>query len=120
MVKDWVPGRAHIRPSPATMALKREAMGVANGRFGVNQWSIEFFGETWDTALSGRGHNVREFHFAPNIFPYAVPEGTRHYILWLPSSSAVDESLVNKYLDQAVAREGGGEQQGEGAIISLK
>ena len=102
----WVPGRESIRPSPATMALKREAMVATRGRFDVNAWSKKFFGQPWADVLSGRG-SIRPYHFAPNMFPYAVPEGTKHYILWLPSTTAMDDESVNLFLDEAVTREGG-------------
>ena len=88
-------------------------MESGNGRFDVNQWSREFFGATWAAVLSackddcGRGKGIQPYHFAPNLFPYAVPEGTRHYILWLPSPVEVAEETVNRYLTEAVLREGG-------------
>lgn len=115
MAFPWVPGRESIRPSEATKALKRTAMEATNGRFDVNRWSIEFFGAAWDVVLSSRQDpckeeldaRIRLYHFAPNLFPYAVPEGTKHYILWLPSTVAVDEDTVNRFLTEAVFKEGG-------------
>jgi hypothetical protein len=90
-------------------------MESGNGHYDVNQWSIEFFGATWEAVFlackdgddHGRGKGIRPYHFAPNLFPYAVPEGTRHYILWLPSPIEVAEETVNRYLTEAVLREGG-------------
>ena len=86
-------------------------MESSNGRFDVNQWSFQFFGATWDVILSARqnptSYHFASYHFAPNLFPYAVPEGTKHYILWLPSPEPIDDETVNQFLTEAVLREGG-------------
>lgn len=103
----WVPGSDSIRPSEATLALKREAMSSSGGTFSVDEWSRQFFGAAWSDVLQGSSPCRRKYHFAPNTFPYDVPEGTHHYVLWLPSATAVDDDIVNRYCMEAVSALGG-------------
>lgn len=102
----WVPGRDNIRPSEATLALKQEAMASCSGTYSVDEWSKQLLGAAW-AELQGSGCSQSKYHFEPNAFPYDVPTGTRHYVLWLPSATAVDNSTVNRYCMQAVSALGG-------------
>ena len=75
------------------------------GEVDINQWSFDKFGCTWDDAQCGL--SPVDFCFEPNKFPYDVPEGTHHYVLWFPQQERVDDDLVTSACGRAVFERGG-------------
>ncbi|KAJ3209949.1 hypothetical protein HDU67_005789 [Dinochytrium kinnereticum] len=103
----WVPGSPHIRPTPETLHLKSEIMSQSGNQINLDEWSHRLFNASWSDALSGT--LGKKYHFEPNKFPYNVPAGTNHYVLWFPSEGAVGEEAVGRVLGEAVGKLGGRE-----------
>ena len=103
----WVPGRENIRPSAATLQRKQETMARNGHEFDVDEWSHDMFGVSWSQALAGNA--VKKYHFVPNPFPYDIPRGTHHSVLWFPTEKAMPDHVVNATLEKAVDKLGGTE-----------
>ena len=100
-LSNWIPGKENIRPAPDILRQKREIECVD---VDVDEMSQSLFDCDWKDALDGKG---KKWHFAKNKYPYDVPTGTRHYILWFPSVKPASEDMVNKILEHEVASLGG-------------
>ena len=106
VVYPWVPGRDSIRPTGEVMAAKQRDIAATEGIYDVDDFSVPLFGLPWPQALQ-RGKVWRHYAFQPNKYPYAVPEGTHHYVLWFPTESAVPAPAVTACCEEAVDRLGG-------------
>ena len=102
---NWTPGRGCIRPSPEAIEEKRNLLNNACSRydsiksyvlhriFKISASSKGGFSSSKLVCddLSGirRTKQDREegkerlLKFVENLFPYALPEGTHHWVLWL-------------------------------------
>ena len=91
----WVPGSHQIRPSPEVCLDKaRVEESIVRLYSSIDDWILnEVFGadvvETSEgkLAVTDRDNIISEPVLRPNQFPYNVPNGTKHYILWHASSS---------------------------------
>eukprot|EP00640_Fibrocapsa_japonica_P002645 CAMPEP_0113936654 /NCGR_PEP_ID=MMETSP1339-20121228/3506_1 /TAXON_ID=94617 /ORGANISM="Fibrocapsa japonica" /LENGTH=249 /DNA_ID=CAMNT_0000939185 /DNA_START=1 /DNA_END=750 /DNA_ORIENTATION=- /assembly_acc=CAM_ASM_000762 len=87
----WLPGREHIRPTPET--LDRKILQMEN----VEKFYLSVDDYIWDvvfnepTQMTHCGKLYRESGscceeekkvFAPNEFPYKLPAGTEHWLMW--------------------------------------
>jgi len=50
--------------------------------------------------------------FVPNLFPYQVPQGTSHYVLWfllaaaaMPSEQEINQALEREFVELKVSEE---------------
>ena len=100
----WIPGSASIRPDPTTIDRKANYMANLLMRYATLQDVVlhRFFG--LKTALQGNWTQSRmyvpeseivaarfaasvnsprhAFRLVPNLFPYQVPTGTHHSVIW--------------------------------------
>ena len=112
----WTPSATQIRPDPATRAQKE--MLIANlGRM----WSTQtdwvhhtFFGARATRGADGKRVAERAAAgtavLAEQPFPYALPEGTRHMVLWCAGSpDAWSEASITSAIARNVDAAEGGE-----------
>jgi hypothetical protein len=100
----WIPGFESIRPNPTIIEKKHNYITNMLTRYVSLQDFVlhRFFGlkpdiqGDWnnsklhvsDTQISSariaatKNSNRHEFRFVPNLFSYAVPAGTNHYVIW--------------------------------------
>ena len=101
----WLPNAATIRPSPEVLLRKQCAMAevmyewhtvwdyILYTVFGAQQ-RINAFGKREVVPHSF----LKEWAFQPSLFPYALPNGTNHYILWSvykTYSDDIDDEEIN-------------------------
>ena len=112
----WTPGAEHVRPDPSTRAQKE--MLIANlGRMWASQ--ADWVHHTFFGARATRGADGRRVaeRAAPTIatlaeqpFPYKLPEGTRHMVLWCSSArDAWSDEAITAAIARAVDERDGGE-----------
>ncbi len=98
LVHPWLPNAATIRPSPEVLLEKQRAMNdvmyewhtvwdyILYTVFGAQQ-RINAFAKREVAPNSF----LKEWVFAPSLFPYALPAGTNHYILWYVYNNCNDD-----------------------------
>jgi len=88
----WVPGRAHVRPTPEVRAQKE--MFLSNQ---LAMWAspVDFMLHLHFGVPASRVHGRRQVapgppgpatptsKLAPNPYPYDLPPGTEHHVLWM-------------------------------------
>mmetsp|Transcript_24484 Transcript_24484/g.38180 ORF Transcript_24484/g.38180 Transcript_24484/m.38180 type:complete len:167 (-) Transcript_24484:74-574(-) len=90
VIHPWVPGRDNIRPTPEVIEAKKNFIVERVVQFQTEAdyvWG-DVFGLPVSINEGGslfveRGH-VSDDHrtFKPNLFPYQLPEGTEHWVMW--------------------------------------
>ena len=110
----WVPGAEQVRPTPAVRAQKEllianmETMWVTPAAWVFHQ----IFGMR-TTRIAGKRTAERPSPgrtvFAVNPFPYQVPDGTLHWVLWMASPVAEwpDERITAEIAREVDERGGG-------------
>ena len=115
-VYGWVPGRDDIRPSPAVRAQKELLLSNLEAMWASpTDWVFaHVFGS--ETRRNERGKREAQRPdagrtvFKPNPFPYAVPQGTEHWVFWMASPEAEwPEARVTQGVAGSVDALGGGE-----------
>ena len=119
---EWIPGRQHIRPSPVGIAAKKAWWDKMTQRYAsvedavlmtVFRYTAAGDGATaspslGDSALSGRLSVQRTLSgglpdsrkvLRPNRFPYDLPAGTHHSVMWyagnlVPSDAEVTADIA--------------------------
>ena len=112
----WTPGAAHVRPDPATRAQKELLIANLEQMWACHaDWVFsQIFGTATRRDASGRRTAERPAHgcmvFAPQPFPYAVPEGVQHYVLWCaaPRREVSDRDITER-ISREVEAHGGGD-----------
>ncbi len=95
MQHTWVPGAEHIRPSPETLDMKSATLHSISARYvSESDFILEsIFGIVLSVGVDGKlvadagsvsAVNESRRVFLPNQFPYVVPAGTRHWVMWYP------------------------------------
>ena len=111
----WVPGAEQVRPTPAVRAQKEllianmETMWVTPAAWVFHQ----IFGMR-TTRIAGKRTAERPSPgrtvFAVNPFPYQVPDGTLHWVLWMASPVAEwPDERITAEIAREVDERGGGE-----------
>lgn len=115
-VYGWVPGRDHVRPSPAVRAQKElllnnlEAMWASPA-----DWVFHHvFGAPTTRNASGRREAERPAAgitvFRANPYPYDVPPGTAHWVFWMASpQDEWPEDRISAGVAGAIDKLGGGQ-----------
>ncbi len=137
--RGWTPGREAIRPSPESIADKAILLSnvvrhydtvrtyVLHRIFRLSASSVGSFSssllvvtdETLNSAQRSRseresGSRARKSVFCDNLFPYLLPPGTRHCVLWvLLDSDESDETLHmgDDEITELVSRQVGEEKE---------
>ena len=87
----WTPSRDHIRPSPEVIAQKALSLEQLQAEYEDEHDFIlvDVFGFEATVSESGRKVvdktklvNASLKVFTSNHFPYSLPEGTKHYVMW--------------------------------------
>jgi hypothetical protein len=98
VVHRWLPNAEAIRPSPEVLLEKQHAMAEV-----MYQWHAVWdyilhtvFGSQKQLNAWGKYEAVplsflKEWVFDPSLFPYALPAGTNHYILWNVNKTYSDD-----------------------------
>lgn len=115
-VYGWVPGEAHVRPTPSVRAQKELLLSNLGSMWSTNaDWVFHnIFGSPTTRGNDGKRSAARPPEgstlFAVNPFPYNVPPGTEHWVFWMASSEAEwPEARVNSGIAEAVDARGGGQ-----------
>jgi hypothetical protein len=95
----WILGPDNIRPD-ANILLRKSKL-ASSGVYDVNQWSRDLFNCSWEEALG------KCYVFLPNMFPYNVPKGTKHFILWFGSREPLPDYVINSILEEEMCKLGG-------------
>lgn len=111
----WPPGTIHVRPAPAVRAQKELLLSNMESMWNSHaDWVFHHvFGTEATRGADGRRVSTRPEPgckvFAPNPFPYELPEGTQHWVLWLasPESQWPDETVTAEIAKQVDERGGG-------------
>jgi hypothetical protein len=91
----WVPGAENIRPSPETLSSKHQTLeGIGTQYAAESDFILEhIFSVSLDVGADGKlfadAGSVALINdtgrvFMPNQFPYVVPAGTHHWVMWYP------------------------------------
>ena len=98
----WIPNENNVSPSSETIQKKQNDFLF----FDLVYESIKDFVYikyfNYDSYLSKNGKfkcnfkNITETVFLPNSYPYQVPEGTKHYVLWLSNYFDLSDRFINK------------------------
>ena len=118
----WTPGADHIRPTAVMRAQKELAIANIQSMWASNaDWVYHHvFGMAAARSADGRRVSarpeVRRLVLATQPFPYELPSGTRHAVLWMHSPAAESASRAGWMDDHltaaigaALARYGGGD-----------
>ena len=113
-VYGWVPGAEHVRPSPAVKAQKQLLISNMDAMWSSPaDWVFhQMFGSTTTRGPDGKRRsalpNTGATVFAANPFPYQVPSGTEHWVLWMASPAEEwPEERINAEIARAVDERGG-------------
>jgi hypothetical protein len=114
----WTPDPQHVRPTEAVHAQKQFALAsIAASWQSVADWVCnEIFGTSTHRAHDGRRVAERPVAgravLAPQPFPYELPVGTWHLVLWMAESQgarAWTDEQITASIAAAVDKCGGGE-----------
>ena len=106
---DWIPGEDNIRPTPETREKKVKWLeSVVSKYVGRRDFVLhDLFGcetrrnekglmQVDETSLKGVGKKRKLY---PNMFPYNLPSGTIHYVMWYtwirPEDSEITSDIAN-------------------------
>ena len=114
-VYGWVPGKAHVRPTPEVRAQKELLLSNLGSMWAsAADW---VFHHVFETATKRGADGKRTASrpdpgrtvFKPNPFPYSVPDGTEHWVFWMASpESEWPEARISQRVGEAVDAQGGG------------
>ena len=116
-VYKWVPGEANVRPTPEVRAQKELLLANLDGMWASPaDWVYHHvFGMTTARGANGKRSCVSRPDagttvFARNPFPYAVPNGTEHFVFWMASNEAEwPEQRITDGIAAAIDARGGGQ-----------
>lgn len=115
-VYGWVPGAAHVRPSDDVRAQKALLLSNLCAMWASPaDWVFHhIFGSRTTRGRDGKRSAARPppgaTFFAPNPFPYQVPSGTEHWVLWMASpESEWPEDRITAAIAAEVDERGGGQ-----------
>ena len=109
----WMIGREHIRPVETVMTWKKEALRKALVEYVTYADSIlvDLFGCTSELVGSRRmaspfgKEEINRYVFVPSMFPYQVPQGTFHYIIWYLIACGTDKDITEDQVNQNICTE---------------
>jgi len=94
----WIPNSSQIRPTKEMLQRKQEFFAKYSTRLEQEELIAEsIFGCTVETLLE-----CERWKFQYNQFPYSVPTGTLHYVLWLVSPELKAEIYDSKTHERRV------------------
>ena len=112
----WVPGKEHVRPTPEVRAQKELLLSNLEAMWASPMdWVFHHVFQSPTTrGMDGKRTAARPSTgatiFAENPFPYDVPSGTKHWVLWMASPEAEwNEQRINAEVCRQVDVLGGGE-----------
>ena len=112
----WVPGAEHIRPTPEVRAQKETFLLNLDSMWAsqIDFVHHHIFGAPATRRPDGRRASARPTAgasvFKPNHFPYQLPAGTEHHVLWMASPPGEwSDELITATIATAVDEQGGGE-----------
>jgi hypothetical protein len=108
----WIPGDEQIRPSQTETQSKKEHCDWIRETYQSNKdyVQVELFGLPGGRSSTGKleacatslALNPIRKKLVPNRFPYRVPEGTHHYIMWYLDSK---DKLSDRVITRDIAEE---------------
>ena len=99
-VYGWVPGKEHVRPTPAVRAQKELLLSNLSSMWSSPaDWVFHHvFASPTSRGADGKRSAARPAAgatvFAPNPFPYDVPRGTEHWVFWMGRRSEWPEVRI--------------------------
>ena len=115
-VYGWVPGKEHVRPTPAVRAQKELLLSNLSSMWSSPaDWVFHHvFASPTSRGADGKRSAARPAAgatvFAPNPFPYDVPRGTEHWVFWMAAPELEwPEVRIAAALAEAVDARGGGQ-----------
>lgn len=98
----WIPNELNVRPTPEVLALKQTFLGQINTFYDtfIDYVYSDIFEFNYvfndDGKIKVLGENViKKKIFQRNMFPYNLPENTKHYIMWY-SYNEDNNSQINE------------------------
>ena len=112
----WLPGREHVRPPPEQKQRKLEYFSHIRDRYvSEADYALQtVFGfAPEDDPVTGKLKVVvdpkmaRTRRFDRNLFPYALPEGSKHWTMWYMPDQPSDEEVSRDIAHDIGLRTGG-------------
>jgi len=110
--RQWVPGKDHLRPSLTAIESKNKLNDVIKTCYASEADYIFEKVFCFGTTIGSNGFRSvdaklvaqKKVHrFERNQFPYDVPAGTRHFVMWYTcDSSNLTEELINSHIEGSI------------------
>ena len=110
MEHDWIPWEETIRPTLEIIEKKEQFMKTIRYSYHdlENYLLIEIFNKPFviqDGKKKAKADINMEYRFVENIFPYSIPDGTKHYVLWYNfKSDFLNDYLINTHINISIVK----------------